>query len=190
MRPDTTGPETALDELVALASGGSVRAAAELYDYHYEAVRRYVGCRVREAALAEDLTADVFARMLKALPHYRVTGVPFRAWLFRIAHNLVADYFRKASHQPELSLDDPDSPWERGADDPAALVEQKLTLERAYAALNDLDAAQRDVLTLRFLCGLSRHEVALALGKTDDATRSLQRRGLAAVRLALAADDL
>lgn len=72
-----------------------------------------------------------------------------------------------------------------GEGDPAPVVERKLTLEQANRALSELDAPQHDVLTLRFLSGLSLREVALALNKTEDSVKALQRRGLAALRLTL-----
>ncbi len=71
------------------------------------------------------------------------------------------------------------------AEDPAAIVEGQLTLEQACRALAELDAPQRDVLALRFLSGLSLREVALALNRTEDSVKALQRRGLAALRFTL-----
>jgi RNA polymerase sigma-70 factor (ECF subfamily) len=72
-----------------------------------------------------------------------------------------------------------------GGEDPASVVEHKLTMEQAYRALFELEASQRDVLALRFLSGLSLREVALALNRTEASVKALQQRGLAALRLAL-----
>jgi RNA polymerase sigma-70 factor (ECF subfamily) len=181
--------ETAGPDLVALAQRGEVDAIGALYDQHYEAVFRYLASRVAERQTAEDLTGEVFKRMLTGLAQYRPMGLPFRAWLFRIAHNLLIDHYRKESGHMLVTLQETER-QARGGDDPASVVEQKLTLEHANQALAELDPPQRDVLTLRFLSGLSLKEVALALGKTEDAVKALQRRGLAALRLALAQKEV
>jgi RNA polymerase sigma-70 factor (ECF subfamily) len=176
--PEPTGPDW-----VALAQRGDVDAIGALYDQHYLAIFRYFGSRVGDRQLAEDLTADVFKRMLAGLPHYRSRGLPFRAWLFRIAHNLLVDHYRKESGRLSVTLQETESQNASEAD-PASVVEHKLTLERACHALSTLDRLQREVLALRFLSSLSLREVALALGKSEDAVKALQRRGLAALRLA------
>jgi RNA polymerase sigma-70 factor, ECF subfamily len=172
-------------DLVALAQGGDVDAIGALYDQHYHAIYRYLRARVDDPQLAEDLTSDVFRRMLTGLPRYRPRGLPFRAWLFRIAHNLLIDHYRRESSHPSLELQETNDPDEEG-DDPASVVEQKLTMEQAGRALAELDSPQRDVLALRFLSGLSLHEVALVLNRTEGSIKALQRRGLAALRLTLA----
>ncbi len=182
-------PETAGPDLVGLAQRGDVDAIGALYDQHYEVVFRYLGARVADRQTAEDLTGEVFKRMLTGLPQYRPMGLPFRAWLFRIAHNLLIDHYRKESGHMSVTLQDTER-QAQGGDDPASIVEQNLTLEHAYRTLAELDPPQRDVLTLRFLSGLSLKEVALALGKTEDAVKALQRRGLAALRLTLTPEEM
>ena len=86
-------------ELITRAQRGEVNAIGRLYDRHRESIFRYLWIRLDDRQLAEDLTGDVFMRMLDALPRYRMKGLPFRAWLYRIAHNLLVDYFRKMNHQ-------------------------------------------------------------------------------------------
>jgi RNA polymerase sigma-70 factor (ECF subfamily) len=104
--------------------------------------------------------------------------------LFRIAHNLLIDHYRQESGHMMLPFEEAENAGEEEID-PASLIEQKLTMEHAYRALSELELFQRDVLVLRFLSGLSLKETALALGKTEDAIKALQRRGLAALRLSL-----
>jgi len=181
-------PDTSSPDLVVLAQRGEADAIGALYDMHYQAIFRYFRARVGDRQLAEDLTGDVFRRMLTGLPQYRPMGLPFWAWLFRIAHNLLIDHYRKESGHVSVMLDETER-QARGGDDPASIVEQNLTLEHAYRTLAELDPPQRDVLTLRFLSGLSLKEVALALGKTEDAVKALQRRGLAALRLTLTPEE-
>jgi len=88
-------PASAQDsDLAALARRGDVNAIGALYDRHHEALFRYIWSRVGERETAEDMTGEVFTRMLAALPRYQPTATPFRAWLYRIAHNLVVDHYR------------------------------------------------------------------------------------------------
>jgi len=182
-------PEQSDTDVVLRAQGGNVDAVGALYDQHHESIFRYVWARVGDRRLAEDLTGDVFTRMVAALPAYRPTGLPFRAWLYRIAHNRLVDHFRQDSRRAPIPLDAIED--ERaGEDDPLSTVEQKLDVERVQRALLQLDQTHREVVMLRFVCGLSLKEVALALDKTEGAIKSLQHRGLTALRHALAQEQV
>jgi RNA polymerase sigma-70 factor (ECF subfamily) len=176
---DSINPDT-----VTLARHGDVRAVGRLYDQHHEALYRYIWMRVGEKQTAEDLTGEVFMRMLDALPRFRPTGVPFRAWLYRIARNLLVDHYRKMETRSVESLQDSHGQIAAG-EDPGSAVEQKLSTEHLQQALGRLDEAQREVVSLRFLAGLSLEETALALEKTEAAVKALQHRGLAALRQVL-----
>jgi RNA polymerase sigma-70 factor (ECF subfamily) len=170
-------------ELVTRAQRGEVNAIGRLYDRHRESIFRYLWIRLDDRQLAEDLTGDVFMRMLDALPRYQQQGLPFRAWLYRIAHNLLIDCFRKLNHQVTVPLEVVE---EQGADDdPDRAIEQILLSERLQTALMDLEPTQCDVVTLRFLSGLSLQETALTLGKTEAAVKALQHRGLSSLRRSL-----
>jgi RNA polymerase sigma-70 factor (ECF subfamily) len=170
-------------ELVTRAQRGEVNAIGRLYDRHRESIFRYLWIRLDDRPLAEDLTGDVFMRMLDALPRYRVQGLPFRAWLYRIAHNLLVDYFRKMNHQATVPLD---AVEEQGTeDDPDRTIEHRLLSERLQVALLRLEPTQCEVIVLRFLAGLSLQETALTLGKTEAAIKALQHRGLSGLRQAL-----
>jgi RNA polymerase sigma-70 factor (ECF subfamily) len=177
-------PDASSPDLVVLAQRGEADAIGTLYDTHYQAIFRYFRARVGNRQLAEDLTGDVFRRMLTGLPYYRPLGLPFRAWLFRIAHNLLVDHYRQESGRMSVELQETERHG-GGGEDPASVVEHKLTMEQTFQALSELDSSQRDVLALRFLGGLSLREVALALNRTEDSVKALQRRGLAALRLSL-----
>jgi RNA polymerase sigma-70 factor, ECF subfamily len=174
---------TAQDQ-VRLAQEGDVVALAALYDEHYGLIFGYLRARLGDRHAVEDLTGEVFQRMLTALPNYRAQGLPFRAWLFRIAHNLLVDHYRQLGRAVVVEWQDTAQSADPGAD-PAAGIERTLTLEQTYRALAGLDDHQREVVTMRFLSGLSVRDTALALGKSEDAVKALQRRGLAALRLAL-----
>jgi RNA polymerase sigma-70 factor (ECF subfamily) len=158
-----------------------MEAAGELYDRHNVHIFRYVRSRVHDAQTAEDLTGEIFLRMVANLPAYRSRGVPFRAWLYRIARNLVVDHHRAEGSQVVVPLQNAHDLSEEG-NDPASTVEQELLLERVQRALDRLDPAQREVVVLRFLVGLPLREVALVLDTTVAAVKGLQYRGLIALR--------
>ena len=177
-------PDTSDVDLVRRAQGGNVEAVGELYDRHHTRIFRYLWSRVRDPHLAEDLTGEVFARMVRDLPGYRTRGIPFQAWLYRIAHNLAVDHQRMQGRHPLVPLEDAETV--RAEDqDPVAKVERQLTLERVEGALDTLDPNQREVVVLRFLVGLSLREVAAALDRSVASIKSLQHRGLVALRAAL-----
>lgn len=180
-------PNLSSPELIALAQRGNEEAIGALYDAHCQPVFRYFKARSGDQQTAEDLTGEVFRRMLTGLPQYRALDLPFRAWLFRIAHNLLIDHYRRESGHVLVSLQEAEN-VSAGEIDPASAVEQKLTMEDAHHALSDLEPSQRDVLALRFLSELSLKETAFAMGRTEDAIKALQRRGLAALRLSLAVE--
>lgn len=155
-------------------------AIGQLYDLHRDSIFRYLWLHLDDVHLAEDLTGDVFLRMLDALPRYRVGHTPFRAWLYRIAHNLTIDHFRKIRQRTSVPLeaaDDRDS-----GDDLSVTIEHTVLTDQLRTALTYLDATQREVVTLRFLLGLSLEETALTLGKTESAIKALQHRGLISLR--------
>lgn len=181
-------PDFSEQDLVLRAQGGDVDAIGELYDLHHKGIFRYVWLRVGDRHVAEDLMGDVFIRMLGGLPDYRTKGVPFRAWLYRIAHNLLVDYYRKEGSRVSLPLDQAEAQSANG-NDPGPIVERMLTLARLHRALLELDELQQEVVALRFLGGLSLREVALALDKTVAAVKAHQHRGLAALRVALVQEE-
>jgi RNA polymerase sigma-70 factor (ECF subfamily) len=172
-------------ELITRARTGDVEAVGRLYDQHHAEIFRYLWARVGERPLAEDLTGDVFMRMLMALPRYRPGAAPFRAWLYQIARNLLIDHFRKTGKRTMVSLQHAET-LNDDAPDVVTVVDRHLTMEQIHRALTRLDETQREVVTLRFLSGLSLREVAETLGKTEPAIKALQHRGLAALRQALA----
>jgi len=176
--------ESTSAEWVTRAQAGEAEAIGRLYEQHHEALFRYLWARVGERPLAEDLTGEVFMRMLNALPHYRASTAPFRAWLYQIARNLLVDHYRKTSGRVLVPLQQAEVMRDEMSD-LSLTVEHQLTMERVHQALARLDEAQREVVALRFLSGLSLQEVAAALGKTENAVKALQHRGLAALRQAL-----
>ena len=175
---------TDTSELVTRAQTGEADAIGRLYDQHHVEIFRYLWARVGERPLAEDLTGEVFMRMLTGLPGYRPSAAPFRAWLYQIARNLLIDHYRKTGKRTMVSLEQAET-LNDGSSDMVTMIDQRLTMERVHRALTRLDQAQREVVTLRFLSGLSLQEVARTLGKTENSVKALQHRGLATLRQVL-----
>ncbi|MCP5100698.1 MAG: sigma-70 family RNA polymerase sigma factor [Chloroflexi bacterium] len=159
-------------------------AIGDLYDGHHTQIFRYVWSRVRERPLAEDLTGEIFTRMVTHLPTYQDQQVPFRAWLYRIARNLIVDHFRKEDGRITTPLDTatqiPDTQRP-----PDVIVADQMAVESVQAAMTQIDPQQREVVILRFIVGMSLQEVAETLDKSVAAIKSLQHRGLKACRVAL-----
>jgi len=156
-------------------------ALAQVYDSYYERIYRYVYRYVGQAGPAEDLTANVFLRLLNAVRSGRSPRKNLSAWLYRVAHNLVVDMFRhKPSEDVELTE------WIKSYEpDMAHLVDENLQMEQVRRALRQLTQNQQQVVVLKFLQGMSSREVAAILGKTEGAIDALQHRGLVALRKAL-----
>lgn len=155
----------------------SLPAAEELYREHHEHIFRFIWSRVHDALLAEDLTGEVFTRMVANLPNYREQSTPFRAWLYQIARNLIIDHHRKENSTQGLK--DVTQP---NAVSPEEKAETTMTLELVQRALEKIDPAQREVVELRFLAELSLEEVAGVIAKSVAAVKALQHRGLASLR--------
>ena len=139
----------------------------------------YIYRRVSDAALAEDLTSEVFLRVLRAIQHGNAWRDSFVAWLYRIAHNLVVDHYRRRPLVPEIFLDE--EVMEQDGD-PIASAEAAMDREYLWIAMSRLTPAQQEVLALRFGEGLTSREVAQVIQKTTGAVEALQRRALAALR--------
>jgi len=177
-------------ELVRLIQGNrtapTVRREAFglLYDRNQARIFRYLWMRLNDRKQAEDLTGEVFTRMLAALPKYQDRELPFQAWLYRIAHNLLIDHYRNKGSNPGVPLDEVKDML-MTENDPVKSVEDKLTVQEVQRALERLDPAQKSVIVLRFLVGLPIKEVALILNRTIPAVKALQYRGLQEMRAAL-----
>ena len=144
---------------------------AELYEQNFERVYAFVARRVRDRAEAEDVVSEVFYKALKGIDGYEERGVPFVAWLYTIARNVVCDRARQAGREEQL--DDRDAP--STSDD----VERRALL---FRLVDTLPTAQRDVLVARFAEQRSIADVARQLGRSEGAVKQLQLRAIEALR--------
>jgi RNA polymerase sigma-70 factor, ECF subfamily len=152
-------------------------ALGRIYEQYAHAIYRYIYSRVRDAQLAEDLTADVFLRMIETIDRYEDRGWPISAWLYRIAHDRVIDTLRRKRRRLQIPLED----WGESCDDPdiAACLSAEHQNLRGY--FFRLTHSQRTVLWLRFVDECSLQEVASKLGISEGAVKALQHRGLRAL---------
>lgn len=173
-------PDITTDLINRARNGGDAEAIGTLYEMYRVSIYRYLFYRTGDAQAADDLTSEVFLRMIAALAGYRIQGVSFQAWLFQIAHNLLIDHYRKMSHRDDVELED--AMMTDTATTIPQNVERSLTSVTLRQALNRLSSEQRDVIVLRFVAGMPIAEVAQTLNKSEDAIKGLQRRGLLALR--------
>jgi len=169
-------------ELLERAARLDEAALAMIFDQYYDAIYRYIYIHVRHAMTAEDLAADVFKRLLEALERGEGPDRHLKAWLYRVARNLFVDESRRQRHRDHAELED--GMAAAGADVPAQAVLN--TLQRdVLTALHALTPRQREVVSLRFIEGLTNEEVPRAMGLPVGAVKALQHRGLAALRRAM-----
>jgi RNA polymerase sigma-70 factor (ECF subfamily) len=145
---------------------------AELYEQNFDRVYAYVARRVHNREQAEDLTAEVFHQALANLRRYEWRGVPFAAWLLRIASNALADGWKRAAREQEL----PAEAEEAGGNSD---LERRTML---FKLVDSLPADQRQVIVRRFVDQRSIRDIALELGRSEGAVKQLQFRALQALR--------
>jgi RNA polymerase sigma-70 factor (ECF subfamily) len=168
-------------QLLVAAQSGDADAYGQLYARHGEAIFRFIYAHVDDRLDAEDLTEDVFLRVWRTLPSYREQGVPFVAYLFRVARNAVTDHYRQIK-RTDVPLSLEDDLLRDSRPEPADIVAGNFEREELRSLLGQLRDDYRTVLLLRFLGDLSPEETAGVMGKSAGAVRVLQHRALAALR--------
>jgi RNA polymerase sigma-70 factor, ECF subfamily len=168
------------EDLVRRVRNNDPMAFEELYARYSPRVFGYLFQRLNgDAEEAEDLTADVFARVYEKIDAFQPQGAPLSAWVFRIAHNRLIDTIRRRPRQVQVTLED--AP-ELTAAPVFGGIDQQVALEQIKAGLGKLTPEQRQVIVLRFLEGKSLAETAALVGRNEDAVKKLQARGLASLR--------
>ena len=168
--------------LVKRAVHRDVAAFEQLYELFIDRIYRFLLYRVGDSHLAEDLTSTVFVKAWRSIDRYQERGVPFSAWLYKIARNATADHFR--AEKGDLSLDGLGMVLPVG-DHASESVERLFTQNEIRKALGSLRKDQRGVIILRFFDGLPYSEVAEVMGKREGAVRTIQYRALNSLRAAL-----
>jgi RNA polymerase sigma-70 factor (ECF subfamily) len=174
------------DSALVLRARTDAEAFGLLYERYVDRIYAYIYHRVGNTQDAEDLTARTFHRALDNLHRYEDRGLPFAAWLFRIAHNLVANWHRDRSRRRFLSLD---RIWSHRSDtdDPEDALAVKETHDALWGAINSLPGDRRDLLLYKFSLRLSNVEIGAMMDKSESAIKSLYFRTLASLRTELEA---
>ena len=172
---------TETEETLVRRARHDADAFGELYERYVDRIYNYVFYRVGDTAEAEDLTARVFYRALGHIDEYQTRGAPFAAWLYRIAHNLVANWYRDRSRRKNVRLDDIALLAERG-EGPPQRAEQSEEAQTLVRAIRKLPAERQQLLILKFGEELSNEEIARLMGRSEGAVKSLYHRTLVALR--------
>jgi RNA polymerase sigma-70 factor, ECF subfamily len=176
-RPATTSSrEESEERLLVEAAQKNPGRFIELYERNFERVYAFVMRRVRDRDVAEDLTSEVFHKALAHLPGFDWRGVPFAAWLIRIATNLVNDHWKRTAREVV------EQPPER---DSGTNPEQIEDTARLFGMVRKLPPDQRRVVEMRFAEGKSIREIAQDMSRTEGAIKQLQFRGLENLRMQL-----
>ena|SRR5205807_8355977 len=177
-KPATRGARKETQErLLVEAAQKDPSRFAELYEYNFERVYVFVSRRVHERQVAEDLTADVFHKALANLPGFDWRGVPFAAWLLRIAANVINDHWKRSARE-ELLEDPPEASND-------VTIEEVERRAQIFRMVEDLPPEQRRVIGMRFAEGKTIREIASELGRSEGAIKQLQFRGLETLRTQL-----
>ena len=171
--------------LLARARAFDQDALAEIHDTFYTPIFRYIAIRVSNREVAEDLTSEVFVRLLTALRSHTAPQKTLKGWLYAVASRVVSDYHRQRYRRPEVELTDT---FVSDIEDPGVVLDTQLTWDNLQDALTDLTPEQQDVLALRFGQGLPIQEVAALIDKSEGAVKQLQARAVAALARKLGRD--
>lgn len=156
-------------------------AFGELYERYQKRIYNYVYYRTGNSSDAEDLTARIFMRAMKHIPNYQDQGVPFSAWLYRIAHNLVANWHRDQNRRQIISVDDI-LHWHDSDEDPERDLQLMEDREALMAAIQRLPAERQELLVFKFVDRLSNREIGAIMDRSEGAVKSLYHRTLLSLR--------
>lgn len=169
-------------------SGGDPEAFGQLYDEYVSQIFRYVYYKVGNYADAQDLTGQTFLRAFENIQSYELRDVAFSSWLYRIAHNLVVDFFRKESKRNDVPIEG-HSLGMSETGNPADELMASHESQQLYNALSRLTNNQREVIVLKFIDNLSNWQVAEIMGISVGAVKSAQKRALIALNRILGSSN-
>lgn len=156
-------------------------AFGELYLRYVDRIYNYIYYRVGNVEDAEDLTARAFHKAMNHIATYEDRGVPFSAWLYRIARNIVVNWHRDNGKRHMVALDDIVQ-WHVGEGSPEGLIQQTEHEAHLVAAVRRLPEDRQELLVLKYLHQMSNAEIGEVLGRTEGAVKSLYHRTLQALR--------
>lgn len=166
--------------LMERAQARDAAAFAELYQEYAPRIASYLARRLGgRTSEVEDLTADVFAKVFEKLDQYQDRGVPFAAWLFRIARNQLIDHLRALPRQPMVGIDAALDVREPGS---FQALDRHLAADQIRDGMQRLTDEQRRVIGLRFVEGRTTAQTAHSLAKSEEAVKKLQSRALASLK--------
>jgi RNA polymerase sigma-70 factor, ECF subfamily len=168
------------EAILSQASAGDREAFGLLYERYIDRIFNYVYYRTGNVNDAEDLTARVFQRAMNHIVNYTDRGVPFSAWLYRIAHNLVANWHRDRSRRQEIPISD--APLIAHGDHPEASLVHTQQQEALLRLIRSLPAERQTLLILKFVEHLSNAEIGAIMNRSEGAVKSLYHRTLLALR--------
>jgi RNA polymerase sigma-70 factor (ECF subfamily) len=173
--------------LISRARHRDTVAFGVLYERYVDRIYRYIIYRTTNAAIAEDLTAEVFLNAWRTIERYEDRGYAFSTWLLRLAHNEVTDYYR--TNRYDVSLPDVELQLTSSMPEPEEFVELQGDQKTLIAALKQLPDEWRQVVLLRFVEGLPFDEVSAIVGKSSGACRVIQHRALGRLRELLVVEE-
>lgn len=169
------------EDILSRAAQGDQDAFGELYKLHVRSIFNYIYYRTGNVYEAEDLTERVFLRAMNHIANYRDRGLPVSAWLYRIAHNLVANWHRDNSRRKEIPLDD-GMEWVHRSEYPEHEVIQSEDRERLIRVIRRLPAERQQLIILKFVEHLSNAEIGVIMRRSEGAIKSLYHRTLLSLR--------
>ena len=169
------------EQALAFASQGDREAFGVLYDKYADRIYNYIYYRTGNTLDAEDLTARVFYRAMRHITNYTDRGLPFSAWLYRIAHNLVANWHRDGSRRQEVALED-GYQSNKSEEHPEVAVMRGEEENALLRLIRDLPEERQQLLILKFVENLSNAEIGQIMGRSEGAIKSLYHRTLLALR--------
>jgi len=172
------------DQLVERAKTDP-EAFGVIYERYVEKIYNYIYYRIGNQQEAEDLTGKVFHRALNHIPNYTNKGVPFAAWLYRIAHNLVANWHRDHKRRTVIALEQVTLKGKR-QENPHHAAERNNERELLLAAIQKLPPERQQLLTLKFIERLPNAEIGRVMGRSEGAIKSLYHRTLVSLKELLA----
>jgi RNA polymerase sigma-70 factor (ECF subfamily) len=173
-------------ELVARLKANDDEAYREVVARFGDSLFGYIYTITGDHHLSEDVISETYLRMVEKIDSYTFYGVPFKAWLYRIAHNLAITASKRAGRTAGGDTLEAAAP---SANDPAATVAARIEAEELRSAIAELTEEQRQVILLRFVAGHSPGEVAQAMDKTENAIKQMQFRALRSLGRLLAARE-